>query len=42
MAGMNVKVWGVADAIQGLIRDRVAADRRLANPAVAPKEVAQG
>jgi hypothetical protein len=36
-------VWDVTDAIQGLIRDRVAVDdRRLADPDVAPEEVAQG
>jgi NAD/ferredoxin-dependent reductase-like protein len=43
VAGVNVNVWDVTDAIQGLIRDRVAVDdRRLADPAGAPEEVAQG
>ena len=35
-------VWDVTDAIQGLIRDRaVIDDRRLADPAGAPEELAQ-
>jgi 3-phenylpropionate/trans-cinnamate dioxygenase ferredoxin reductase component len=41
VAGMNVNVWDVTDAIQRLIRERVAVDdRRLANPAVALEELA--
>jgi 3-phenylpropionate/trans-cinnamate dioxygenase ferredoxin reductase subunit len=33
LAGMNVNVWDVSDAIQRLIRDRVPVDaRRLADP----------
>jgi hypothetical protein len=40
---MNVDAWDVTDAILGVIRDRVAVDdRRLAHPAVALEEVAQG
>jgi 3-phenylpropionate/trans-cinnamate dioxygenase ferredoxin reductase component len=40
---MNVNVWDVADAILGVIRDRAAVDdRRLADPAAALEEVAQG
>jgi 3-phenylpropionate/trans-cinnamate dioxygenase ferredoxin reductase subunit len=36
VAGMNVNVWDVTDAIQRLIRERVTVDdRRLADPAVA-------
>jgi 3-phenylpropionate/trans-cinnamate dioxygenase ferredoxin reductase subunit len=36
VAGMNVNVWDVTDAIQRLIRERIAVDdRRLADPAVA-------
>ncbi len=35
VAGMNVNVWGVTDAIQALIRERVTVDdRRLADPGV--------
>jgi 3-phenylpropionate/trans-cinnamate dioxygenase ferredoxin reductase subunit len=35
VAGMNVNVWDVTDAIRGLIRSRVAVDdRRLADPEV--------
>jgi 3-phenylpropionate/trans-cinnamate dioxygenase ferredoxin reductase subunit len=41
VAGKNVNVWDVTDAIQRLIRERVAVDdRRLANPAVALEELA--
>jgi 3-phenylpropionate/trans-cinnamate dioxygenase ferredoxin reductase subunit len=40
-AGMNVNVWDVTDAIQHLIRSRVAVDdRRLADPDVALDELA--
>jgi 3-phenylpropionate/trans-cinnamate dioxygenase ferredoxin reductase component len=36
VAGMNVNVWDVTDAIQRLISERVAVDaRRLADPGVA-------
>jgi 3-phenylpropionate/trans-cinnamate dioxygenase ferredoxin reductase subunit len=35
VAGMNLNVWGVTDAIQRLIRDRTTIDdRHLANPAI--------
>jgi 3-phenylpropionate/trans-cinnamate dioxygenase ferredoxin reductase subunit len=41
VAGMNVNVWGVTDAIQQLIRARVPVDdRRLGDPAVPLEEVA--
>jgi 3-phenylpropionate/trans-cinnamate dioxygenase ferredoxin reductase subunit len=41
VAGMNVNVWDVTDAIQDLIRSRKAADpARLADPAVPLDEVA--
>jgi 3-phenylpropionate/trans-cinnamate dioxygenase ferredoxin reductase component len=41
VAGMNVNVWDVTDAIQRLIRERVAVDdRRLADPGVPLEELA--
>ena len=41
VAGMNVNVWDVTDAIQRLIRERVAVDdRRLADPGVALEDLA--
>jgi 3-phenylpropionate/trans-cinnamate dioxygenase ferredoxin reductase subunit len=41
LAGMNVNVWGVTDAIKELIRTRVAVDdARLADPGVALEELA--
>jgi 3-phenylpropionate/trans-cinnamate dioxygenase ferredoxin reductase component len=41
LAGMNVNVWGVTDAIKGLIRERVAVDdRRLADADVPLEELA--
>jgi len=43
VAGVNVNDCDVTDTIQGPIRDHVGVDdRRLADPAVAPEEVAQG
>jgi 3-phenylpropionate/trans-cinnamate dioxygenase ferredoxin reductase subunit len=40
MAGMNVNVWDVSDAIQELVRSGAAVDRtRLADPGVALDEV---
>jgi 3-phenylpropionate/trans-cinnamate dioxygenase ferredoxin reductase component len=42
IAGMNVGVWDVTDAIERLIRERVAVDeRRLADPAVALEDLAR-
>ena len=42
VAGMNVNVWEVTDAIKRLIRERVAVDdRRLADPDVPLDELAQ-
>jgi 3-phenylpropionate/trans-cinnamate dioxygenase ferredoxin reductase subunit len=41
VAGMNVNVWGVADAIERLIRERVVVDdARLRDPDVALDELA--
>jgi 3-phenylpropionate/trans-cinnamate dioxygenase ferredoxin reductase subunit len=41
LAGMNVNVWDVTDAIQALIRGRVPVDdRRLADPDVPLEELA--
>jgi 3-phenylpropionate/trans-cinnamate dioxygenase ferredoxin reductase subunit len=41
VAGMNVNVWNVTDAIQRLIRERVAVDdRRLADPDVPLEQLA--
>jgi 3-phenylpropionate/trans-cinnamate dioxygenase ferredoxin reductase component len=41
VAGMNVNVWGVTEAIQRLIRERVEVDeRRLADPDVPLEELA--
>jgi len=41
VAGMNMNVWDVTDAIQRLIRARVAVDdRRLADPGVPLEELA--
>jgi len=41
VAGMNVNVWDVTDAIQRLIRERVAVDdRRLADPGVPLEDLA--
>jgi 3-phenylpropionate/trans-cinnamate dioxygenase ferredoxin reductase subunit len=41
LAGMNVNVWDVTDAIQRLVRERVAVDdRRLADPGVPLDELA--
>ena len=41
LAGMNVNVWEVTDAIQRLIRERIAVDEaRLADPDVALEELA--
>jgi len=43
LAGMNVNVWDVTDAIQRLIRERVAVDdRRLADPGVPLEDLAPG
>jgi 3-phenylpropionate/trans-cinnamate dioxygenase ferredoxin reductase subunit len=40
VAGMNVNVWDVIDAIQRLISERVAVDaRRLADPGVALEDL---
>jgi 3-phenylpropionate/trans-cinnamate dioxygenase ferredoxin reductase subunit len=40
VAGMNVNVWGVTDAIQGLIRARTSVDAaRLADPDVALEQL---
>jgi 3-phenylpropionate/trans-cinnamate dioxygenase ferredoxin reductase subunit len=41
VAGMNVNIWGVTDAIQRLIRDRIPVDDgRLADPEVPLEELA--
>jgi 3-phenylpropionate/trans-cinnamate dioxygenase ferredoxin reductase component len=41
VAGMNVNVWDVTDALQRLIRDRVPVeDHRLADPDIALEDVA--
>ena len=41
LAGMNVNVWDVNEAVQQLIRERVAVDdRRLADPDVPLEELA--
>jgi 3-phenylpropionate/trans-cinnamate dioxygenase ferredoxin reductase component len=43
VAGMNVNVWDVTDAIQQLIRERVPVDeRRLTDPDVALEVLAGG
>ena len=40
VAGMNVNVWDVNDAIQQIIRERVTADERLTDPDVALEALA--
>ena len=41
VAGMNVNVWGVADRVQHLIRERIPVDDdRLADPQVPLEELA--